>query len=514
LIDSFIFRLTDLTGVHRPLVDYLHKFDSGVTTYGKEVIEDDNPDYWRSRVNIVRFAIDHAKGKSFEMAHRNFLESHHYDTAYFINESQDYIEFNLSIPKYLWGTNILQFVPHCDDLDFKNSYDATIQDVGGQTHERFMRFLHWWCERELNGLVLWSRAQVCRIDLCYNKLFNSKEDAMFYLSELKRVKKKYLRDSSLHINNYHSGIYFPNRDYTLKIYHKGSEFITSHRGKRSNYLRVKSAFGIKTAETLKEFADKMLRYEIEFKPRLIDRVFKDRIFRSKSAAWKVARKMYVQVSGTGYAKIKGVNVHPVNFSPEQKAAYKFAHFVMSKQFQFQVKREKATFHKSDNDLHIGEYQQKMGFSQRLFREMVAKFVQMKNEFTVSWSDDLWGLFTKIEVQAVTGEKRTEILLAYYTRAAALAGKELSKSDQHISYSMAKKILLLLRSMSLKEMKETGHLKDAVYYRYKKFLEVMGISQVTASQKIAVTDDGFYDYQVEVERNISRLPLPNVTKAVF
>src|SRR4051812_44971312 len=36
--------------------------------------------------------------------------SNHYAFTYFVNYTQDYIEFNFSIPKYLYGSNVVQFV--------------------------------------------------------------------------------------------------------------------------------------------------------------------------------------------------------------------------------------------------------------------------------------------------------------------------------------------------------------------------------------------------------------------
>src|SRR5437868_3457585 len=52
--------------------------------------------------------------------------SHHYAFTYRIDMTRDLIEFNFSIPKYKFGTNILQFVEHRRDRDYRLHDNSTL----------------------------------------------------------------------------------------------------------------------------------------------------------------------------------------------------------------------------------------------------------------------------------------------------------------------------------------------------------------------------------------------------
>lgn len=527
-----VFRCVDLQGVHAGLVDFLHRRDEGVTWLGKEIHHDEQrvsvvdqqtgevideaplavtKDFHQRRVDIVRYAIDHASGKSFEMGYRNFIRSSNYNLTYRIEYARDFIEFNLSVPKYLWGNNILQFVPHSNDLDFPNSYSAGVREMGALTWPRFIRFFEWFNRREFNDLMKASRCLLVRIDLCFNKVFNSKSDALGYLAELKRVRKKYLRSSGDGEWKYATSIFHVTRDYTLKIYHKGDEFKASHKGKPSNYSEVKKRLGLRTAEYLQGFADRILRYEVAFKPRYLDRIFKEKIFRRKCEVWRMGLKMVRQVQSTGYARIGKKKVHPVSFSGEEKRAYKYAKYILSKQFEFYLRR-KGEFHLSDTPARPGEFVREMKFSELLFRECVKVFMRMKKEFNVSYSNDLFSLLSKIEGQFQSDQARSDELKRVY-QLQCMDGP-LKKDALEISFGTVKKFLIQLRTMSFKEIKETGAYSESVFYRYKKFFSAFGISEIVVSQVVPINADTYYDYYLEVDRNISSLNLDNVLRSVF
>src|SRR5258705_1469294 len=52
--------------------------------------------------------------------------SNHYAFTYFINWTKGFVEFNFSVPKYKFGSNILQFVPHWVDKEFIWAFNSTM----------------------------------------------------------------------------------------------------------------------------------------------------------------------------------------------------------------------------------------------------------------------------------------------------------------------------------------------------------------------------------------------------
>jgi hypothetical protein len=197
---------------------------------------------------------------------------------------KDYTLIRFSIPKWLYGTNVLQFVPsgingvshENDNFDLRRTYDAFFEAIDYLFKTEFM-------------VVPIDRAhvEISRIDLCYNMVFNNKHDCKEYFEHMKTVKKKYAK--VLNSTVYGSTVAFKTRYSYAKVYMKGVEFATHDKGKLHNINKKEKIFDIKN---IQELADRTLRYEVTFRPEYLNYNFKRKVFRRKNKDWTRIKKEY------------------------------------------------------------------------------------------------------------------------------------------------------------------------------------------------------------------------------
>lgn len=112
------------------------------------------------------------------------LPSSHYSIACHINYKADFIEFNFSIPKFRYGTNLFQFI-----------------DYFSQSAEKQFSILMDFLQRFKRNFIDQIRdydLEIVRIDFCYNQFFLSREEALQYKSfQEKALRKKPGRPGAL-----------------------------------------------------------------------------------------------------------------------------------------------------------------------------------------------------------------------------------------------------------------------------------------------------------------------------
>lgn len=185
------------------------------------------------------------------------IPSSHYLLSYFYKIQDDSVEFNFSIPKYLFGTNIFQFVPYFD-----------------QSSESCFKYFKEFINDFITGFfpekIDLSDIELNRIDFCYNQFFHSKNDALRYLDSQKELLVKYARSSKNKFRSYDTSLMYTTARYSFKIYHKGEEFKKHDRGELIK--RNPKAYNI---TELSEMADRILRYEITFRKSMLNYLFKE-----------------------------------------------------------------------------------------------------------------------------------------------------------------------------------------------------------------------------------------------
>jgi hypothetical protein len=526
MIDTIHFRIHDLRR-HAPLVRKLHqKGHRGSSKFVKDIPSEDVP----KKVYNSRYWRDWSTGREVEEAYRDHLPSWHYDVAYSINFARDFIDFNVSIPKYLYRTNVFQFVPHYFDDDFSLVYGNKISERGKASYDRLLRWLNTFCETKLDGLVDWQCVQIARIDLCFNKLFDSKEAALDYMKDLKKIKKKHSRESKVFTDGNYFGLYYVHDDYTFKIYHKGSEFKVHDRSELK-----KQGVSSDKIEVIQDFADRMVRYEVEFRTGMMDRIWKRKSFRPTSIKWKKARRYYFQYSRGNCIIKNGVKLYrtpplenketgevysrkqreEMTMSLEQFALVKYGEFFTNKTFHFYLKsdskiKEDSVFWDAEIKTRSFTYEQEQKFSRSLFHGLVDQFLVFYREFSVQYQEDIRYVIKRIEE---TKDKEQHQSIDFYNH---LKGKtDLDdKVLRRISKSKFKAFLKLLETKSFSEIKELGWFKERTFYLYKKVFVELGFGELAPSKLVSKGDDTFTDYLYWVDQLSTKLYFDNLFKSKF
>tara|TARA_B100000378_G_scaffold106301_1_gene84927 strand:+ start:7820 stop:9853 length:2034 start_codon:yes stop_codon:yes gene_type:complete len=172
------------------------------------------------------------------------------DVTFRINENGGFIDFQVSIPKYLYGHSLAEFIPQTEsDLKFEhginfNSYDFQAKFI----YDRLFKFIDKFftdlciffsCESIPNNDYI----EICRLDFCYNMYFKSKEEALRVLQEQRKIQMKLKRSSMAIEKSFDTSIWYKNEHGTAyKIYHKGSEYSSSKFGDLRKHLNINKEF--------------------------------------------------------------------------------------------------------------------------------------------------------------------------------------------------------------------------------------------------------------------------------
>ncbi len=234
--------------------------------------------YYQNR-NIMRF-VDSKQtvDKKMRISGNYRIKSSTPDINYTINESGSYIDFEFSIPKYLFGHNLALFIPQPNSMTYATE-QFNLHQWNNQIkiiYKRLMKFIdkfftdlmHFF---ELDTYPDLNYVEIRRIDLCYNQFFENKHDALIYLENQKKLKKEKNYTTKKQSQNFGT-TYALNTSFGsyFKIYHKGSEYSKSdgdlkkHMEANKEYLNKlsyslsQSAFeknDVKIAELLKNNKD-------------------------------------------------------------------------------------------------------------------------------------------------------------------------------------------------------------------------------------------------------------------
>ncbi len=170
-----------------------------------------------------------------------------------LNPNARYLEFEFSIPKYLYGHNLAQFIPQGNsDFLFEQGRKDNFSHWNVQKkylYERYMSFLNQFftdlCVRfKLEVMPNMDYIEIRRIDLCYNQYFDTREKALIALKEKKKLNSKKHRQNQKNINDngYETSLIYRSASGSyFKIYHKGSEYINA-KGDLSKHLKINKTF--------------------------------------------------------------------------------------------------------------------------------------------------------------------------------------------------------------------------------------------------------------------------------
>lgn len=240
MIDTIILRIHDLIK-YPATVNILNKGKSNASTQffaNKKTVEDME----NKQLNSIFY---HGSDHIDLVNHRNTMTipSSHYELAYKIDFKADYIEFNFSIPKYKWGSNLFQFISYY------------IQDPRTD-YKNLMNFIQSFKQRLMDNISDYD-IEINRLDFCYNQFFVTKEELSRYMEIQEKAFEKKARSSGSFKKYGKETLMLVTDRYSFKTYHKGPEF-------RKNDYRKLSENNKKSLDLQKmvQIADRTLRYEL------------------------------------------------------------------------------------------------------------------------------------------------------------------------------------------------------------------------------------------------------------
>lgn len=213
--------------------------------------------YYQNR-NMMRFI--NAKqtiDKKMRISGNYRIKSSSPDINYVINESGSYIDFEFSIPKYLFGHNLAMFIPQPNSMTYAKE-QFNLHNWSNQVNIIYKRLLKF-IEKFFTDLMIFfeldtypdmNYVEIRRIDLCYNQFFENKHDALIYLENQKKLKKEKNYTTKKQSQNFGT-TYALNTSFGsyFKIYHKGSEYSKSN-GDLKKHMEVNKEYLDKLSYTL------------------------------------------------------------------------------------------------------------------------------------------------------------------------------------------------------------------------------------------------------------------------
>lgn len=256
MIDTIVLRIHNL----KKKYDAYGKSLKVLSQDDKEVIKYNTSEMFKGNVQAYQYYADTDKVRFLSVRNTVYLPSSHYNIGYSLNYERDYLEINLSIPKFYFGTNVFQFT----DKRELESYHVW---------KKLERFIYELFNTLFSTPPDYIDVEVNRIDVCYNQIFLSKDDALAYLKNQKQLQIAFARSDNNKFNEYGSTtIQAINANYSFKIYHKGTEF-------RKNDLKELAKYNPKAYDLkeLQSVADRMLRYEITIRKSGMMYVFRQKV---------------------------------------------------------------------------------------------------------------------------------------------------------------------------------------------------------------------------------------------
>lgn len=289
MIDTIHFRIHDLE-IHEHLKDFLlKKYKSGTTRKRMEVDTETGEIFFKNKF-VYQYLTYQDTGNQQIVNHSNDLKSSHYNIKYKIDIPKDCIEVNVSLPKYFFGTNVFQLVPHLMDNAYVDYYQVEhFKLIKPIYFEQFLKLFKNFVrvnfpETDFRFL------QIYRIDLCFNQVFNSKEDAEEYLNIIRAKEKKFARVDGSKKVHYDTSFMEYGRDKSQKVYHKGPEF---QKNDLKELRKLNEEFGYEyfNLRAIQRLADRTLRYEMTLRDSFLYRRYLFG-FEFKSRTYKTAYSHY------------------------------------------------------------------------------------------------------------------------------------------------------------------------------------------------------------------------------
>ena len=511
MIDTIVLRFHDigLGGAHSRLAEWLNRAH---TRTGKTVTmtaEEGEPHAVSAQIMHRTTLHYHDTGNVQQVAHFNELKSSHYSIAYKIDIIRQFVEINISIPKYVFGTNILHYNRPATDKKFSTAHHAELRINLKESYKRLFAFLNKFFSTEFGSIAIDAKqVEINRLDICYNQMFDSKEDALDYLNHLRKLKKKNARDSTNYSREWKTSIVYKTQRYSFKVYHKGSEFAKNDAKKlREINERGQHKFTF-NVPYYQEFADRILRYEMTFRNTQLSYLYMNHLFRADCDLWQSAVKLYTKAK-TKKADAESFMTFRKGLELHEKKAIDYVNATINKTKGFYLAVDSRSM-RFDEDTSHERFAQWPGkketfdrysaFSPELWGLMCNQFLTVLDEYKLKVHEDHHSILRKAEAHNKKILSDRKKLLGFGIDKKSSRFKELG---QTITLSKLKIILQMLETHTFEEIADSEVFARNTWWRHRKTLDQLGLTQVSQLSIAVRADMNLKSYNTELLFNSSK-----------
>jgi hypothetical protein len=509
MLDTVVLRFHDILGVHARLAQWLDKPEqkTGKTVY-MQPVDNDRPSI-TAQVAFLKLMQYHDTGNLQRVAHFNHLRSDHYEIAYRIDDKRMFVEINLSIPKYIFGTNILHYNTSPMARDFSTSKHSGLKVNLSESYERLYQFINRFVADQFGSIKIdYKLVEINRVDICYNQMFDSKEDALEYLMQLKKLRKQNAREGTNYSRDWKTSITYKTKRWSFKVYHKGSEFAKNDSKKLRAYNEDRTSKFTFDVPFYQEFADRILRYEMTLRNAQMSYLYMNKLFRADCHIWQHGLALWKQanmkkVDFQAYQEFKA------GLEPDELKNINYVNSIISKNKKFYLQGNLDST-KYDDDTSPrwwakfpAQEQHFNGaslFSRELWRLMTRQFLKVLAEFKLEIHADSNSVLKKAEAYnaKIIDERKKSILLGYDKNTS-----EYRKIGETILLSRLKMLLELLQTKTFEQIEESQLFSRTTWYRYRTTLKKLGVTQTNQLSVALLTDQNLKSYNSEVLYNYSK-----------
>lgn len=299
-------KLPPKEGIHDQLLFYLLNLKGGKLKYSsKSVIHAPDPDPvmggsyldpYKVFSNLYKDLDNNSEGIQYILKEKRFRSSN-YDINIVVNPKSDCIRISFSIPKAVFGTNVLQMIPNITNKYYKGDKHNGFESMIDESYYFLITFIKDFLFDLFGGLPIdYKLVEIARLDFCFNQVFNSADSARRYITYLRHHKKKYSRDNGITFHN--GNLRTPGRNSNFTIYQKGLDFDKHDKKeivKRGGIPHVPASQLPKTLKKLSDLAYKTLRYEYQFKKGALSKFYKENVFRVSCKTHQFNLKHYKSI---------------------------------------------------------------------------------------------------------------------------------------------------------------------------------------------------------------------------
>ena len=505
MIDTVEFRIHDIK-LHLALAQYLDRKQAGT---GKSITlrEADGDDLTvMQKIVHKTYIMYHDTGSLHQVAHFNELKSSHYTIAYKIDYLRDFISFNVSLPKYVYGTNILLYNTPPTSKRFDFSRHAEIKKNLQEAYKRLIHFFNKFFTAEFGEISLFPEfIEVNRLDLCYNQVFDGKAGALEYLNQLRKLKKRYARSASNYSRDWQTSIMYKTDRYSFKVYHKGAEFKKNDSKKLRELNESGAGFDVDYYQT---FADRVLRYEMTFRNSHISYLYMNKHFREDCYIWQAGVKLWKKAKmkkadATKYLQFRA------SLTNEEKRLIDYVNSFINKTKNFYLvgTAAGARFDEETDPSRFSQWPQRKEdfyaaslFSPDLFDTMARAFLSILDEFRLDVKEDATSVLNKL------AERNRALDSSREQAKRAGIGPENSlyrELGRKINMTKLKVVLGLLEGSTYEEIAASGMFSARTWLNLRTDLATLGLSQKSLSGLMKQADFDLRAYNSELTFNSSK-----------